>query len=59
MRFMKLLFDFYINSSIHVALAVLSLSWITLLEFDIPYDKEVLFFIFFASITGQNFIIDV
>jgi len=56
MRFMKLLFDFYINSSIHVALAVLSLSWITLLEFDIPYDKEVLFFIFFASITGYNFV---
>jgi hypothetical protein len=56
MRCFKQVLDFYINSSIHVALAVLSLSWITLLEFDIPYDKEVLFFIFFASVTGYNFV---
>ena len=53
---MKIVLDFYINSSIHVALAVVSLSWITLLEFDIPYDKEVLLFIFFASITAYNFV---
>ena len=56
MRFIKQILDFYINSSIHVALAVLSLSWITLLEFDIPYDESVLYFIFFATITGYNFV---
>lgn len=56
MRFIKPVLDFYINSSIHVALAVLSLSWITLLEFDIPFDKNVLYFIFFATITGYNFV---
>lgn len=52
----KQVLNFYINSSIHVALAVFSLSYITLLEFNIPYDKSVLYFIFFASITGYNFV---
>ncbi len=56
MKILKHIFDFYINASIHVALAVFSLSWITLLEFDIPYDENVLYFIFFATITGYNFI---
>ena len=56
MEVLKRIFDFYINSSIHVALSVFSLAWITLLEFELPYDKNVLFFIFFASITGYNFV---
>jgi len=56
MKVLKQLFDFYINSSIHVALAVVSLSWITLLEFDLPLDKNLLAFIFCASITGYNFV---
>ena len=56
MKILKHVFDFYLNASIHVALAVFSLSWITLIEFDIPYDKNVLYFIFFATITGYNFI---
>lgn len=53
---LKRLFDFYINSSIHVALSVFSLTWITLLEYDIPYDETLLFFVFFASISGYNFV---
>ena len=53
---LKTIFDFYINSSIHVALAVYALSWITLLQFDIPYDENILSFTFFASITGYNFV---
>jgi hypothetical protein len=56
MHVLKTIFNFYINSSIHVALAVYALSWMTLLQFDIPYDKNVLYFIFFASITGYNFV---
>ena len=56
MRIIKHVLDFYINSSFHVALAVLSLSWITLLEFNIKYDAAVLYFIFFATITGYNFV---
>jgi len=39
-----------------VALAVFALSWITLLQFGISYDKNVLNFIFFASISGYNFV---
>lgn len=56
MRFGKHLFDFYLNSSIHVALSVFALSWLTLIEYQIPFDANVLFFIFFASIAGYNFV---
>lgn len=53
---LKQILNFYINSSVHVALAVFSLSYITLLEFNISYDRPVLNFIFFATITGYNFV---
>ncbi|WP_299225096.1 hypothetical protein [uncultured Psychroserpens sp.] len=56
MRILRTIFDFYINSSIHVALAVYALSWLTLIQFNIAYDENVLYFIFFASITGYNFV---
>ncbi len=56
MRIAKAVFDFYINSSIHVALAAVSMACVTLLDFGIPYDWSLLFFIFFASITGYNFV---
>ncbi len=56
MRLFRSVLDFYINSSIHVALAVFALSWITLIQFNIAFDKNILFFIFFASITGYNFV---
>ncbi|MGC1204668.1 MAG: hypothetical protein WA839_07260 [Flavobacteriaceae bacterium] len=56
MKVLKQLFNFYINSSIHVALSVYSLTWITLLEFDISYDENILYFVFYASITGYNFV---
>jgi len=39
-----------------VALAVFSLSWLTLLEFNISFDKSILYFIFYASVTGYNFV---
>lgn len=53
---LKQLFNFYINSSIHVGLSVFSLTWITFLEYDILIDKTLLFFVFFASISGYNFV---
>ncbi|WP_353778914.1 hypothetical protein [Winogradskyella sp. 3972H.M.0a.05] len=56
MRYLKQVFDFYLNASIHVALAVYALAWITLKEFGLGYDENVLYFIFFATITGYNFI---
>jgi len=56
MKIAKQLLDFYINSSIHVALSVYALSWITLLIFDLPYDENILYFNFYATITGYNFV---
>ncbi len=56
MKFIKQLFNFYLNSSIHVALSVFSLTWITLIEFGIPYDENMLYFVFYATITGYNFV---
>ena len=48
--------DFYINSSLHVALAVVAFTVITYLNFHIPIDHDLLLFIFFGTITGYNFI---
>jgi len=56
MQFLRHIFKFYINSSIHVALAVFSLSWLTLIELNINYNENILLFIFFATITGYNFV---
>ena len=56
MKSLNRIFEFYINSSIHVALAVYCLSWLTLLNFDIKYSQNVLLFAFFATITGYNFV---
>ena len=56
MRLLKQILDFYLNTSIHVALSVLSLTWITLIEFNLIFDKNILFFVFFATITGYNFV---
>lgn len=56
MRSLKTFFEFYINSSIHVALAVVSLSLISFFDLQIPVDKELLVFTFFGSITGYNFV---
>jgi len=56
MAVFKKLFDFYINSSIHVALSVYALTYITLLELSIPYNEALLYFVFYATITGYNFV---
>lgn len=56
MKTLKQLLNFYINSSIHVALAVYALTWITLLELGLHYEEAVLYFVFYASITGYNFV---
>ncbi len=56
MKVFKQILDFYINSSIHVALGAFTMGWITLLKFNQPFDKWVLYFIFFATITGYNFV---
>ena len=56
MKALKQVFDFYINSSIHVALSVFSMGWVTLLKFQLPFDSTLLCFLFFATITGYNFV---
>lgn len=56
MRNLKYIFDFYIQSSLHVALAVFALVRITYLKLNIPYDESVAYFAFFGSVVGYNFI---
>lgn len=56
MTLLKLIFNFYINASIHVAFSVYSLVRITEFYFDIPHDENLGYFIFYATITGYNFI---
>lgn len=56
MQVLKRILNFYLNSSIHVALAASALVWITILELDLELDLQLLSFVFFASITGYNFV---
>ncbi len=53
---MKNIFSFYINSSIHVAIAVCAFVGVTIFEFDISITNDLLGFIFFGTITGYNFV---
>lgn len=56
MTIFKRLFDFYINASIHVAVAVCALSIITLINFNLAIDWDLIFVIFFATISSYNFV---
>ena len=50
------IFAFYINSSIHVAMSVVAMTYITVLEYSLPNQWELLAFVFLATITGYNFV---
>ncbi len=56
MRFVRQLFDFYLDASIHVALAILSLIYVTGLLFHLSLNEHLTLFIFFATIASYNFI---
>ena len=56
MNIFKKLFNFYINASIHVAIAVVALTLITYIQFEISLNYLLLTFIFLSSITGYNFV---
>lgn len=56
MKIFRHVIDFYIEASIHVALAVVSLFWITSFYLNIPYYLNGAFFVFFATIVGYNFV---
>ncbi len=56
MQFLRNLFNFYINSSIHVALSVFSLVQLTQILFAISDDFATSKFAFFGTIVGYNFV---
>ncbi len=56
MKVFKIVFKFYLESSIHVSFAVLAFTLATYFEYNLPIEKQLLGFIFFGSITGYNFI---
>lgn len=56
MKFLKTVFALYINSSIHVALAVTAFTLITYLLYGMEINRDLVIFIFFSTITGYNFV---
>ncbi|CAD0000663.1 hypothetical protein [Flavobacterium chungangense] len=56
MKLLKHIFDFYLNSSIHVALSCYALVRITFHVFHIQYDEAMVLFVFFGTIVGYNFV---
>jgi hypothetical protein len=56
MKLLHRVFDFYVNSSIHVALAVLALLFITIVEFDLVVSYSLCGFVFFSTISAYNFV---
>ncbi|WP_163407864.1 hypothetical protein [Flavobacterium ajazii] len=56
MKLLKQIFDFYLNSSIHVALSCYALVRITFHVFHIQYDEPMALFVFFGTIVGYNFV---
>lgn len=56
MQFFRKIFDFYINASLHVALAVFALTEISYLNLNIPNNINLGFVTFFGTIVIYNFI---
>ncbi|WP_313113021.1 hypothetical protein [Aequorivita sediminis] len=56
MNFLRGVFSFYINSSIHVALAVLAFFFITALEYNLKTPFTTSAFIFLGTISAYNFV---
>ena len=56
MRYFKILFDFYLNASVHVALSVLALTGATQHLLNITTTIDLLAFVFFGTIVCYNFI---
>ncbi|WP_298248007.1 hypothetical protein [uncultured Christiangramia sp.] len=56
MRYLRQAFELYINSSIHVAVAVVCFAVISIVENNFQISLGLLAFIFFSTITGYNFV---
>ena len=52
----KKILDFYINSSLHVALSAFALVFMTQYFFGVEGDFSVAFFAFFGTVVGYNFV---
>lgn len=55
MKLIKSIFRFYIDSSIHVALAICALMVLHILSYGLNLDKWELIFVFTASVSAYNF----
>lgn len=56
MQWLHRLFDFYLDASIHVAFAIVALVMATGLLLNIPFDLNLVCFLFFGSISCYNFV---
>ncbi|NVK53064.1 MAG: hypothetical protein HWD85_09030 [Flavobacteriaceae bacterium] len=56
MNILKALFNFYINASIHVALAAYALVRVTECYWEIGYNETLSYVVFYGTITGYNFV---
>lgn len=56
MSVLKRIFDFYLNASIHVALAVFALVRMTQHQFALESNDAVAWFAFFGTVVGYNFV---
>jgi hypothetical protein len=56
MMVLKKILDFYINSSLHVALSAFALVAMTQYFFSVQGDFSVVLFTFFGTIVGYNFV---
>jgi hypothetical protein len=56
MKWLSHLFNFYLDASVHVAFAIISFIQVTCITLRIPSDHHLLWFLFFGSISGYNFI---
>ncbi len=56
MKYLKSVFNFYLNSSIQVSLSVCGFIGVTSLTYNLPVSEYLLGFAFFGTITGYNFV---
>ncbi len=55
-KIISFFFKFYINASIHVALAVYALLYVFVLNHQLVYDENLMYTVFYGTITGYNFV---
>lgn len=56
MKLFLSIFKFYVNASVHVALAVIAFTGVTILELDLDISKSMWGFVFFGTIFSYNFV---